>query len=232
MARKRAFTLIELLVVIAIISLLVSIVLPSLNQARDIAKEVACQSQLHAMAVGMAMYAQEYDGSFVWTDHAKYKVYWLKILRPFIGVDNTDHPVPMYICPSDDTKGGIGKYGGYPGIAYYYPHLRSYTYNQQTHTSKKDSIGDWYNHPLSFSDPSSPASFAIMADHAWWKSNSVWFNPINPLSLESFGDWHIREGVNSMFADGHIESIPMEELLIGGKCEHCLYITNTIPQTP
>ena len=55
------FTLIELLVVIAIISLLVSILLPSLNKARDIAKSVVCKSNLHSIGLAFALYAEEYE---------------------------------------------------------------------------------------------------------------------------------------------------------------------------
>ena len=57
--RKKAFTLIELLVVIAIISLLVSILLPSLNQAKELARGAVCLSGLRQIGIGLAYYASE-----------------------------------------------------------------------------------------------------------------------------------------------------------------------------
>lgn len=58
----RGFTLIELLVVIAIISLLVSILLPSLNRAKELAKRVVCASNLHNVTLAYSFYAGEYNG--------------------------------------------------------------------------------------------------------------------------------------------------------------------------
>lgn len=57
----RAFTLIELLVVVAIISLLVSILMPSLNQAKKLAKCTMCKSNLFNIGTAICQYADEYN---------------------------------------------------------------------------------------------------------------------------------------------------------------------------
>lgn len=54
--RAKAFTLIELLTVVAIISLLISILLPSLGRAREQAKAVHCAARLKDFANGAAAY--------------------------------------------------------------------------------------------------------------------------------------------------------------------------------
>lgn len=58
--RYRAFTLIELLVVISIISLLLSILMPSLSKAKESAKSIVCSANLHQMYLGWTVYDTDY----------------------------------------------------------------------------------------------------------------------------------------------------------------------------
>jgi len=90
----RGFTLVELLVVIAIIALLVSILLPALNRARDSALAVNCSAKQNQMQLAWAMYADAHDDriSRVFHDwdqqggiqHAK-RGWWVYLLEPYIG---------------------------------------------------------------------------------------------------------------------------------------------------
>ena len=59
---RGGFTLIELLVVIAIIALLVSMLLPSLRKARELAVAAVCAAHLHSVGTNVGMYVSEMNG--------------------------------------------------------------------------------------------------------------------------------------------------------------------------
>ena len=60
--RRRAFTLIELLVVVAIIALLIAILVPALQRAKENTRRVQCGTNFRQLMASTLMYADEYDG--------------------------------------------------------------------------------------------------------------------------------------------------------------------------
>ena len=62
--KSKAFTLMELLVVIAIIALLLSILMPSLRKAKELARNVICMSNFHQYGLAGFMYLNDNEDRF------------------------------------------------------------------------------------------------------------------------------------------------------------------------
>lgn len=128
-ARNRGFTLIELLVVIAILALLVSILMPSLRQARKLARRVICATQLKQWGTAVGLYATENDGQLLasarvpWIDYVRTQIIWKRssapdefadelnmeamneyIATPFDVDNDTIRPESIAFCPSTDRQ--------------------------------------------------------------------------------------------------------------------------------
>jgi prepilin-type N-terminal cleavage/methylation domain-containing protein len=70
--KKAGFTLVELLVVIAIIALLMAILIPALNRAREQGKRVVCLSNLRQLMLAWILYADDNDDLIINGDTEEY----------------------------------------------------------------------------------------------------------------------------------------------------------------
>jgi len=60
--QNKGFTLIELLVVISIIALLLSILMPGLQKAKEVARRTICSSRMHELGLSIHLYSEQEDG--------------------------------------------------------------------------------------------------------------------------------------------------------------------------
>ncbi len=119
---RQAFTLIELLVVIGIIALLVSIMMPSVNYALELARRAKCATNLNAVGKALVLYERT-EGSFPYVPlHGGSWAAEIGAARdddPFDGEDATDRATTSalyllvregrcsasaFVCPSTDEK--------------------------------------------------------------------------------------------------------------------------------
>jgi len=75
MRRKIGFTLIELLVVIAIIAVLMAILMPALNRAREQGKRATCLNNLKQLTLAWILYADDNDDNLVNGDTGEYNIH-------------------------------------------------------------------------------------------------------------------------------------------------------------
>jgi len=91
---RTAFSLVELLVVIAVISLLTSVLLPSLQRAKELSRQTVCLHNQKAIGLAAIGYVSEH-GSYppAWQGS---NCRWMDLLKPFASKRSK-----VYSCPSD-----------------------------------------------------------------------------------------------------------------------------------
>lgn len=203
MKKKHGFTLIELLVVIAIISILATILLPSLTMAKDLAKTVVCSTQVRNLNTAWAMYTSDHDGKVMpcfsgWNDSLgngngiddEWQLYWANQILPYLGgrdagqqagqmwTNNDPDSISHRKCPSnpEPIRGGDGWI----------------TMNQRV---EEDGLCP------AISSFVSPGSMVIFAD-AFWEHR---YN-LSAWTMDFTYPHNSNKDSNFGFADGHVET--------------------------
>ncbi len=213
--RHRAFTLIELLVVISIIALLIAILLPALQMARQSGQRIACGSNQKQVYLAMAMYANDYDDYLlpaIWYESShpvnaqsawmfqlkshRYLPQWSKYVGPAANniLNSFDH---VLFCPSADPHNEPGwgtDYSMNAGVAARKVSLNGGTVRQGVwrridEVSKYIVLGDAYG-------------IEIFENTTYLKPPYVRFR--------HGGNGHIGDG-NFAFGDGHVETFKYED---------------------
>ncbi|MCC6421888.1 MAG: DUF1559 domain-containing protein [Phycisphaerales bacterium] len=227
-----AFTLVELLVVIGIIALLISILLPALNRAREQARTVACMSNLRQIMLGLVMYAQDNKGSLPWCygqDLQANRYYGWPGLLSATGRQYVRDP-RVYICPTRESIQSTqildymrlaqiesdGLYDSNHGDGWLYT---SYGAN------RFGAMPIYYDpkpHPIKIGQTGADsANFLILTEtyepttaNTYQIYGRYW---VAPMYQNYYGYnlalWlHVGNVVNSAFLDGHCASVPASEL--------------------
>ncbi|MCD4825885.1 MAG: type II secretion system GspH family protein [Phycisphaerae bacterium] len=187
--RLRGFTLIELLVVIAILSLLLAILMPSLNRAKELSRQVVCASNERQIGLAIRLYATDnnhYLPGPVYIGQIKPSkckelslpqryLAW-KFLLPFLGESDA-----VWECPSN-ARATSQCYIVHPS-----PRLFGYPHNPRVMPMK-------YIEAVTTED--SPADVWLLEDIDGW----YFYEKTSP-------DWNPphRMGRNVLYLDGHVE---------------------------
>lgn len=204
--QTHAFTLIELLVVIAIVSLLVSVLIPSLNKAKELTRAAVCASNLHQIGVATALYTMDSNDTYPpqWGPLQEPPKKCLQVLL----YDYVEHQERVFLCPTVEHL-GMGSFHYREGIpaSRMIPVYVCYGYNKMMEYVRHSEIRD-------------PSSTIVEADgmvsplHPNYPGTGD-FNMCGPKWNPPFGntiiaDWHNGDA-NILFANQTVARHPSDE---------------------
>tara|TARA_R110002095_G_scaffold215820_1_gene211104 strand:- start:945 stop:2012 length:1068 start_codon:yes stop_codon:yes gene_type:complete len=226
--RRSGFTLIELLVVIAIIGMLVSLLLPAVQQARAAARRAQCKNHLKQLGIALHNFASTYDGDFPLIgihagDPGEYRS-WAITLLPYLeqgnvfdslkqdpSFDLSNVSIPVYTCPDDGSASGV------PGQLTYVVNF-GYT-GRRSYNGTPSAGGFIQKH--NYMSPSFPLSVIASNRHntetadGGWVTGMFWSDKHVNLSYVSGGD-------------GTSNTVAMTENLYAGSWAQTVIYTDSI----
>ncbi|MBP7053967.1 MAG: type II secretion system protein [Phycisphaerae bacterium] len=202
------FTLIELLVVIAVISLLLAVLIPSLNKARSAARRVVCSHNLKQVGLAVDMYTGDSDGYYPCAQDpvSTNPTYWLwmgrgwrKWVQSYLSTIVDVNTPSVLLCPADKTDPAKYESTSYSySMAFYHSSEQIDAMNDrsQTYSDPQPSIRQGK------SDVACPSAKILIGE---WMSNHE--------PIESDLGWWSWEGTRLfLFADGQVTFLEAKDI--------------------
>jgi general secretion pathway protein G len=218
MKANKGFTLVELLVVIGIISVLIAMLLPALNKARQQAQVVQCMSNMRQIGMGIQMYTQQNKGMFPprkLSDPGYIAGHWLwinllldsRVIASDITPSKTTRYSKVFYCPAF-MAGSAPINMADPDNFRVVNGLTSYSLNYALDADYTNWDGSSaIRHGVRISQVRQPAETILVIEGNVSGSGSYYVLPYYSSGTGHVWAWHPKDRCNVLWVDGHVSTV-------------------------